>query len=74
MRGTATNGIDYTLDGTAGQVTINAGQNSAAVTLRSIADHVRERNETAFMALASGSDYKLPRRGTKAALTILNGP
>jgi hypothetical protein len=44
------------------------------VTLHSIADHVSERNETAVMALTTGSGYKLPKRGTKATLTILNGP
>jgi hypothetical protein len=74
MRGTALNGTDYTLSGTAGQVTIGAGNSSATVTLHSIADHVKERNETAIMAVTSGSGYKLPRRGTKATLTILNGP
>ena len=74
MRGSATNAVDYTLDGTAGQVTIAAGQNSATVTLHSIADHVNERNETAVMALSSGSGYKIPKRGAKATLTILNGP
>lgn len=74
MRGTAINGPDYTLSGTSGQVTIGAGQNSATVTLHSIADHVREKNETAVMALSSGSGYKIPKRGAKATLTILNGP
>jgi hypothetical protein len=74
MRGSAINGSDYTLDGTPGQVTIAAGQNSATVTLHSIADHVGEKNETAVMALSSGSGYKLPKRGAKATLTILNGP
>jgi hypothetical protein len=74
MRGTALNGTDYTLNGSSGQVTIAAGQSSAAVTLHSIADHVKERNETAVMALATGSGYKIPRRGAKATLTIINGP
>lgn len=74
MRGSAINGSDYTLNGTAGQATIGAGQNSATVTLHSIADHVGERNETAVMALSSGIGYKLPKRGAKATLTILNGP
>jgi hypothetical protein len=73
MRGTATNGIDYTLDGTAGQVTIAAGQSSATVTLHAIADHLKERNETAIMAVISGPDYNLPKRGAKATLTIING-
>jgi len=74
MRGTALNATDYTLDGTAGQVTIAAGTNSAAVTLHSIADHVKERNETAIIVPGAGVDYKLPRHGTKATLTIINGP
>jgi hypothetical protein len=74
MRGTAINGTDYTLSGTPGQVTIGAGQNSATVTLHAIADHIPEKNETAVMALASGSGYKIPRRGAKATLTIINGP
>jgi hypothetical protein len=74
MRGTAIDGADYTLSGAPGEVTIGAGQNSATVTLHSIADHVREKNETAIMALSSGSGYKLPKRGAKATLTILNAP
>lgn len=74
MRGTALNGTDYTLNGTSGQVAINAGQNSATVTIHSIADHVKERNETAIMAVSAGSGYELPKRGTKTTLTILNGP
>ena len=73
MRGTALNDTDYTLNDTAGQVTINAGQTSATVTLHSIADHVRERNETAVMVPSAGVGYKLPKRGTKATLTIQNG-
>lgn len=74
MRGTALNGSDYTLSGTPGNLTIGAGQNSASVTIHSIADHVKEKSETAAMVLTSGSGYKLPRRGTKATITILNGP
>ncbi len=74
MRGTALNGNDYTLSGASGQVTITAGQNSATVTLHSIADHVKERSETAIMVPGTGVGYKLPKRGTKATLTIINGP
>jgi hypothetical protein len=74
MRGTALNRTDYTLNGSSGQATIAAGQRSVAVTRHSIADHVKERNETAVMALGTGSGYKIPRTGTKATLTILNGP
>ena len=73
MRGTATNGTDYTLTGTAGQVTIGAGQSSATVTLHSIADHVSERSETAIMAVGKGAGYGLGNP-SKATLKILNGP
>jgi hypothetical protein len=73
MRGTAVQGSDYTLGGTSGQITIPAGESSATVLLQTIADHVKERNETATMLLTNGTGYKLPRR-PKASLTILNGP
>jgi hypothetical protein len=73
MRGTAQNGTDYALTGTPGHVTIAAGQSSATVTLNAIADHVQERKETAIMALANGTGYKIPKPA-KATLTILNAP
>jgi hypothetical protein len=74
MRGTALKGSDYTLSGTPGQVTIATGQSSAAVVLQSIADHIKERNETAVMALVSSNGgYTLPKRDAKSTLTILNG-
>jgi hypothetical protein len=73
MRGTAQNGPDYTLTGTAGKVTIAAGQSSATVTLHSIADHVSENKETAIMALRKGSGYGFGNP-KKTTLTILNGP
>jgi K319L-like, PKD domain len=73
MGGRAQRGSDYTLSGTPGQVTIPAGQLSATVFLHSIADHVKERNETAALTPGSGSGYTVPRRA-KAILTIVNGP
>jgi outer membrane biosynthesis protein TonB len=73
MSGKAQQGTDYTLSGTPGQVTIAAGQNSATVVLHAIADHIRERNETAAMILNAGVGYKLPKNA-KATLTIINGP
>ena len=66
-------GSDYTLGGTPGQLTIAAGESSATVLLHTIADHVKERNETAVMALNAGAGYKIPKRA-KATLTIVNGP
>ena len=73
MRGTAINGTDYTLDGMPGQVTLAAGTSSTTVSLHSIADHVKEKNETAIMIPNAGVGYKLPKRGTKATVTIVNG-
>lgn len=73
MRGTAEQGSDYTLSGTPGQATIATGTNSAAITLHAIADHVKERNQTAIMVVNPGTGYKVPK-STKATLTILNGP
>ena len=71
--GTAKAGIDYLISGNAGQVTIPAGETSATITLHSIADHVREKNETAAVVLSSGNGYRIPKRA-RAAVTIVNGP
>ena len=73
MSGTATNGTDYKLSGTANQVTIPAGQSSAAVTLKSKADHVTEGTETAIMTLQPGSGYKVGRNN-QATVSILDSP
>ena len=73
MSGKAQQGIDYTLNGTPGQVTISSGQSSATVTLHAVADHVQERNESAIMTLTNGAGYKLPTH-PKATVTIVNGP
>jgi len=73
MGGRAQNGIDYTLSDTSGLVTIAAGQSSVTVLLRAIADHIKEKKETAVMTLHSGSGYKIPKRA-KTTLTIVNAP
>ena len=73
MGGTAKQGVDYTMSGTPGHVTIPAGQTSTTLTLHSIADHVAERSETASVVLTTGFGYKLPKR-PKAVVTIANGP
>jgi serine protease AprX len=71
MSGTATNGTDYKiLSGTPNQVTIPAGQSSAAVTLKSRLDQVTEGTETAIMTLQPGSGYKLGRN-KEATLSII---
>jgi hypothetical protein len=73
LSGTARQGSDYVLGGTAGQVTIPAGQSSATIACHAIADHVKEKSETATVILTNGAGYKVPRRA-KATLTIVNGP
>lgn len=74
LRGTALQGSDYSLGSPTGQVVFAAGQRSATVTLHANADHVTERNESVILAVNSGAGYKLPKRGAKATLTILNAP
>lgn len=73
MSGKAKKGIDYTLSGISGQITIPAGQSSANVVLHASADHVTENSEPAIMTLTSGAGYKLSTH-VKATLTITNGP
>jgi hypothetical protein len=70
MRGTAQNGIDYTLSGTFGRATNAAGQNSTTVTLHAMANG-KTRNKTAIMVLKAGTGYKLPR-SAKVTVTITN--
>jgi hypothetical protein len=74
MSGQASQGTDYTLSGTPGQVTIPAGQSSATVTMHSMeeSNERRERNETATMTLSKGARYKLSNN--KATVTIIEDP
>jgi PKD repeat protein len=74
MSGTATLGTDYTLSGTAGEVTIPAGQSSASVTLSAASDNVKEKNETAIMTLGLGTGYKLNKAKKASTVTIANVP
>jgi hypothetical protein len=73
MSGTAISNTDYTLSGTAGQVTILAGQSSATVKLKAKTDAITESTETAIMTLQPGSGYRLgnPKQAT---VSILDGP
>jgi hypothetical protein len=73
MGGQAQLGLDYTLSGTPGQVTMNAGRSSTTETLHAIADHVKERKETVVVSLTNDTNYNAPKRA-KATLTIVNGP
>lgn len=71
MRGTARQGVDYTLGGTVGRVTLGSGQRTATVSVHANTDRTREKSETAIMALATGTGYKLSTVA-KATLTIQN--
>ena len=64
--GTATSGSDYTALGT---TTINAGLNSAVVTLTPINDTDSEGPETVIVAPASSASYTV---GTSATATIID--
>jgi matrixin len=57
MSGTAIFGSNYSLSGTPGQVTIQAGASSATVTLTELS--VGRRGKTATMTLNPGPDYTL---------------
>ncbi len=73
MSGTATQGSDYVMNGTAGQATIQRGQSSVAVTLKAKNDSVTEPTETATMTLQPGTGYTVGtnKQGT---VSILDGP
>ena len=65
MTGKATQGSDYTMSGTPGQILIPAGSNFDSVTLSAIADNVKEKKETAIMTLQPGSGYDFASSGKK---------
>jgi type VI protein secretion system component Hcp len=74
MSGKATFGVDYSLSGgfgQTGQIIIPLGSDTASITLTSAADQVREKNETAKMALQRGTGYKLSKP-KKAKVKIQN--
>jgi len=66
MSGTATPGSMYSLDGTWGSVTIQAGQTSATVTLTELS--AAKRAKTATMMLNAGSGYILSKPTTASVL------
>lgn len=73
MSGKAKSGIDFTLDGIAGQVVVPAGASSADVVMTALADGRSERSEKAAMSLAAGAGYTVSGTLNKATVTILNG-
>jgi hypothetical protein len=74
MGGKATLGSDYTLSGPADRVVIPAGQTSATVVLSSIADHLKEKKESAKIILAPGSGYTLNKNHKSAIVQLMAGP
>jgi len=68
MGGNAKLGINYTLSGTSGQITIPAGASTATVTLNALQNNVT-RTKTALMQLNSGLGYQLSS-SNKATVTI----
>jgi hypothetical protein len=73
MSGTATNGTDYALSGTAGQATIQAGQSYTTVTLTATVDHVTEGKETAIMTIQRAPGYKVGQNN-KGTVSIKDAP
>ena len=74
MSGTTTQGTDYTLSGTPGQVTIPAGQSTATVTIHANVDHVTEGNETATMTLNPGAGYTVSSSNSNTTIIITDTP
>ena len=70
MSGQATQGVDYTLSGTPGQVTVPAGQSSATVILHALNDNLTEGHESATMTLTPGAGYNLS--STNSATVVIN--
>jgi hypothetical protein len=69
MSGNATQGVDYTLSGTPGQVTIPAGQSSATVTLHAL-NNPPDGSESAIMTLNPGAGYSLS--SSHSATVVIN--
>ena len=63
MSGTATKGVDYTLDGANDQVVFSPGQSSVSIRLTALQDNVKEGNESAILTI---------NKKTSASITIQN--
>jgi hypothetical protein len=74
--GTAAEGLDYTLTGTPGQITIPAGETSASIQLNALPQMAQTtKAKTAKLTLMAGSGYKLPKKGGKSVtIKIRHGP
>ena len=73
VQGTATLGVDYTLDGTPGQVVIPAGQSSATVHMHVAPLTGPTKGKTVKLALSTNGGYKMPKRGGKTATVTILG-
>ena len=71
--GSALLGVDYTLDGTVGQIVIPAGQSSAAIHMHVAPLTGPTRGKTVQLALTTNSAYKMPKRGGKSATVKILG-
>jgi hypothetical protein len=68
--GTAIFGVDYSLSGIFGQITIPAGQTSATVTITALANKARRTNRTATLTIINGPGYFATLQFNKATVTI----
>jgi hypothetical protein len=70
--GNATLGSDFTLTGTAGQVSIPSTAGSATITLHSLTDTVKEPNgEAAKIFVAPGTGYDVPTQTDAKRVSVL---
>jgi hypothetical protein len=60
-------GIDYTIDGTVGQISLAAGQVSTNVVVHAVPGQVHKRARKAIFQLTARPNYKIPRTAGKAA-------
>ena len=81
MSGKAAIGSDYTLNSSSNLITIPIGADSSTITITTIADHVKEKKETAVMTLQPSQAYAFPSSGTRkkkkapsATVSFLDAP
>ena len=70
MNGTAIFGVDYSLSGIFGKITIPAGKTSATVTITALKNLARKTNRTAPMTIVNGPGYFTTTGFNTATVTI----
>ncbi|PYK43005.1 MAG: hypothetical protein DME53_13670 [Verrucomicrobia bacterium] len=70
MSGTAIFGVDYSLSGIFGKITIPAGKTSATVTITALKNLARKTNRTAPMTIVNGPGYFTTTGFNTATVTI----